>query len=169
MAVLHLAATAPVNPTGATPVLTQAQLWEGLRRKVRHANEFVPPITSCTVEKEEGNVVHRRVVFNGTKEMTEVCMELAPHKVEFVLEDGSEVENIVASGPSGNPEDLYLTYSFKWKYPDLEEGSEVAKTTLEKQQQVCIGEQAEMIGDYIYMLTEVIDVWRRCAVDFDYS
>ncbi|KAK3191243.1 hypothetical protein K4F52_002833 [Lecanicillium sp. MT-2017a] len=139
MTILHFEATAPVNPPDASPVLTQAQLWAGLQRKVRHANEFVPPITSCTVEKEEGNVVHRRVVFNGTKEMTEVCTELAPHKVEFTLEDGSEVENIIGSGPSGKADELYLTYSFKWKLPGVEDGSDEAKEALAKQQQMSAG------------------------------
>lgn len=136
MTVLYFAATAPVNPAGAEPVLSPAQVWEGLRRKIRHADEFVPPITSCVVEKEEGNVVHRRVVFNGIKEMTEVCTELAPHKVEFVLEDGTEVENILAQGITGEDTDLHLTYSFKWQFPELQEGSAEAKEKLAGQQKV---------------------------------
>lgn len=136
MAILHLAATAPINPPGATPVLNKAQVWAGLQRKVRFAHEFVPPITSCIVEKEEGNVVTRRVVFEGVRELSETCTEYAPCRVDFRLEDGSEVANIVGDGPSGDEHDLHLTYAFKWVMPDIAEGSEEAKQTLAKQQEV---------------------------------
>ncbi|EGX95167.1 hypothetical protein CCM_03439 [Cordyceps militaris CM01] len=139
MTILHYAATAPVNPSGAAPVLTAAQVWEGLRRKIRHADQFVPLITSCVVEKEESNVVHRRVAFEGSKEMTEVCTELAPHKVEFRLEDGTEIENILAPGPSGGPSDLYLTYSFKWKFPKIEQGSQEEQDMRTQQQTMALG------------------------------
>lgn len=134
MVVLYYAATAPINPPSASPVLTSAQVWSGLRQKVRHADQFVPPITSCVVEKEADNVVHRRVVFNGTREMTETCTELPPHRVQFVLEDGTEVENILAPGPEG---ELYLTYAFKWKVDGVEEGTEEAGRVLGEQQKVC--------------------------------
>lgn len=162
MVVLHFAATAPVNPPDATPVLSQAQLWAGLKRKVRHADEFVPPITSCVVEKEEGNVVHRRVVFNGTKEVTETCTELAPHKVEFLMEDGTEVENIIGSGPSGKPEELYLTYSFKWKYPEMEEGSEEAQKELERQQKVRLCQERKK-GCMLTLVCRCLQVLLRLA------
>ncbi|KAM3484697.1 hypothetical protein MY8738_002016 [Beauveria namnaoensis] len=116
------AATAPVNPSG---------VWEGLRRKVCHADQFVPPITSCVVKKEENNVVHRRVVFEGGKEMTEVCTELARRRVDFRLRDGSEIENILAPGPSG---ELFPTYALKWKFADIEEGFEEEQDLREEQQ-----------------------------------
>lgn len=138
MAILYYAATAPINPAGVEPVLTPAQVWEGLRRKVRHADQFVPPITSCIVDKEEDNVVHRRVIFEGSKEMSEVCTELAPHRVDFRLEDGTEIENILAPGPSGDETDLYLTYSFKWKFPKIERGSTEERDMLAEQQKVSL-------------------------------
>ncbi|OAA55643.1 hypothetical protein ISF_07748 [Cordyceps fumosorosea ARSEF 2679] len=133
MVVLYYAATAPVNPAGSAPVLTAAQVWAGLRRKVRHADQFVPVITSCVVEREEGNVVHRRVTFEGRPAMTETCTELAPHRVQFRLEDGTEVDNILAPGPDG---DLHLTYAFKWKFPKIEEGGKEESDTLAAQQKV---------------------------------
>lgn len=136
MVVLYLAATAPINPPSETP-LTPAQVWAGLQHKVRHADQFVPPITSCIVTKEEGNVVNRTVVFGGERELTEVCTEFAPHRVDFKLEDGSEVTNIVGLGPSGKEDDLFLTYAFKWVLEGVEEGSKEAKEAFEKQQQVC--------------------------------
>ncbi|KAI0474067.1 hypothetical protein GGR56DRAFT_563381 [Xylariaceae sp. FL0804] len=82
MVTFNLAYTAPVNPDGAAPVLTQAQVWEGLKHKVRHAEQFVPVIEACEVlsestsssssssstaqQEEEGDsnvVVERRVRF----------------------------------------------------------------------------------------------------------
>lgn len=137
MVTLYFAATAPINPP-SEKALTQAQVWAGLQRKVRHANEFVPPITSCIVNKEEANVVHRTVVFEGVRELTEVCTEYAPHRVDFTLADGSEVTNIVGLGPSGNDDDLHLTYAFKWIVADAEEGSKEAKEALDRQQKVSL-------------------------------
>lgn len=136
MVVLHFAATAPINPAGASPVLNKDQVWAGLQRKVRFAHEFVPPITSCVVVKEDGNVVTRRVVFEGTRELSEVCTEYAPSRVDFRLENGSEVGNIVGQGPSGEEHDLFLTYVFKWNLPEIEEGSEEAAQALVGQQEV---------------------------------
>ena len=64
MVTLYLSHTAPINPSGITPVLTIRQIWAGLQRKVRFAQEFVPIIESCTVleEQPDGTVV-RDVVF----------------------------------------------------------------------------------------------------------
>ncbi|KAM3461992.1 hypothetical protein MY5147_001914 [Beauveria neobassiana] len=123
----------PRQPLWPSPVLTPAQVWEGLRRKVCHADQFGPgpPITSCVVKKEDNNVVHRRVVFEGGKEMTEVCMELARRRVDFRLQDGSEIENILPPGPSG---ELSPTYALKWKFADIEEGCEEEQNLREEQQ-----------------------------------
>lgn len=64
MPVAYLSHTSPINPPSASPVLTVPQIWAGLQRKVRFAQEFVPVIESCTVleEKEDGTVI-RDVVF----------------------------------------------------------------------------------------------------------
>jgi hypothetical protein len=71
MVKLHLAYTAPINPPSATPILTQTQVWAGLQRKIRFAQEFVPVISSCTVLQDKDGVVTREVVFKpgvGPKE-----------------------------------------------------------------------------------------------------
>lgn len=59
MPTVHLSYTSAINKPGASPVLTVPQIWAGLQRKVRFAQEFVPVIESCTVleEKEDGTVV----------------------------------------------------------------------------------------------------------------
>ncbi|KAJ2989863.1 hypothetical protein NUW58_g3251 [Xylaria curta] len=53
MVTFNIAYTAPINKTGATPILTQPQVWEGLKMKVRKAQDFVSAITECQVLSEE--------------------------------------------------------------------------------------------------------------------
>ncbi len=63
MVTIHVAYTAPINPAGASPVLTRAQVFAGMQRKVRRAQDFVDIIESCEVVAKDGNVVTRRVQF----------------------------------------------------------------------------------------------------------
>lgn len=60
---IHIAYTAPINPAGASPVLSKTQIYAGLERKVHYAQEFVPVIESCKVVEEKDGVVVRDVVF----------------------------------------------------------------------------------------------------------
>jgi hypothetical protein len=61
----HISYTTLINPPTANPTLTRPQVWTGLQRKIRHAEEFVPVITSCKVllDAEDG-VVTRQVKFD---------------------------------------------------------------------------------------------------------
>jgi len=61
MVTFYLAYTAPINPPNTTPVLTVPQVWQGLQRKIRFAQEFVSAITSCTVLEDKDGVVTRAV------------------------------------------------------------------------------------------------------------
>jgi len=96
MVAINLAYTAPVNRPSQTPVLTVPQLWAALQHKVRHAEQFVPVITSTRIVEErvdEGKgepVVTREVVFrkeaapsiaDGEGRVSEVCWEFAPCRV----------------------------------------------------------------------------------------
>ncbi len=67
MVTVNIAYTQAINPAGATPVLTKPQLWKGLQRKVRRAQDFVPVITGSKVLEEHDNVVVREAYF-GKKE-----------------------------------------------------------------------------------------------------
>ncbi|KAI2614898.1 DUF1857-domain-containing protein [Hypoxylon sp. NC1633] len=138
---LNLAYTAPINPAGAEPSLTLSQVWAGLERKVRRAQDFVPIIEECNVLSEEtaqdtGNLkVVREVRFvagsvhakNGP--VRETCVHFAPRRVDFQRLDGSTIANIVSRGPDG---ELLMTYSFELRFPGVEEGSEEAKALEEK-------------------------------------
>ncbi|KAI8934007.1 hypothetical protein NX059_008776 [Plenodomus lindquistii] len=139
MVILYLSHTSPINPPSATPILTQAQIWAGLQRKIRFAQEFVPVIESCTVLSEEdegdqGTVVTREVKFKegaGPKESArEVVRGFWPSWVDFEQEDGSHIRNIISSGSSGEEHDLYMTYSFEFRFPKIERGSPEAEKEL---------------------------------------
>lgn len=124
----HLAWTSPINPTGATPILTRAQIWKGLERKVRHAEEFVGGAISSTevieeTEDEHGHdMVIRDVMFRvEEKKAREYCVFYPYMKVEFMQRDGTKVINTVSDGADGQ---LYMTYQFEWLYPD---GADEAK------------------------------------------
>jgi hypothetical protein len=75
MVKVYAARTLPVNPPDAPFVLTKAQLWKCLQRKVRHATEFVPVMRNCTVTKDEGDFVVRNCLleqYDGKmRDMTE--------------------------------------------------------------------------------------------------
>jgi len=88
MFVNHLAYTASINDGKPEPRLTIPQVWAGLQRKIRAAQEFVPAITSTEVieEKTDGKkgtpIVVREVVFKeGNRKVREECYEYAPIKV----------------------------------------------------------------------------------------
>ncbi|KAF2086099.1 DUF1857-domain-containing protein [Saccharata proteae CBS 121410] len=134
MVTLNLAFTAPVNPPGASPVLTTAQLWAGLQRKIRFAHEFVPVIGACDVlsEEEGGRVVTREVAFKQSpeKRVREVCRSYEPARVDFNQTNGSTISNIISDG-AGGPADLYMTYCFEWQHPDVAADSDEARKLLE--------------------------------------
>lgn len=140
MVTLNYSYTAPVNRPGQ-PVLTIEQLWKGLQRKVKHAEEFVPVIISCNVLSEDAGAsdlepysVTRIVNFDKAKtaeaadSVREVCKHYPPIRVDFLRDDGSKVENVVSQGPSGEPDDLFMTYIFESRYPNLKEGEEADAT-----------------------------------------
>lgn len=136
MVAINIAYTFPINPnpSDSQPTLSQRQVWAGLKRKVRRAQEFVPVIVACEVLQEdevEGKErVFRKVQFAAppgsqpSAPIKETCVHYPPSRVDFEQENGSTISNIVSTGPAG---ELLMTYSFEWKHPDVEEGS--AKAT----------------------------------------
>ncbi|KAI1647614.1 DUF1857-domain-containing protein [Daldinia loculata] len=144
MVTFNLAYTAPINPSGASPALTISQIWAGLERKVRRAQDFVPIIEECNVLSEEtsqetGNLtVVREVRFaagqepdsgSGGRLVKEICTHYPPCRVDFEQPDGSNISNIVSEGPDG---ELLMTYAFEWRYPGVKQGSEEAKKLEER-------------------------------------
>ena len=127
----HLAHTTPINPPSASPTLTHAQVWSGLQRKIRFAQEFVPIIESCTVLSDKDGVVDRVVKFKEGMapkgEARETVRGNGNSWVDFVQEDGTTVRNIISESGEGGDANLYMTYVFEFDFPHLEDGSEGAK------------------------------------------
>ena len=83
---IHTAYTEQINPEGASPVLTRDQIWKGLQRKIRRAQDFVPVIDDCKVIEEKDNEVIREahfISFNNQPEkwVRESCKSYYPTKV----------------------------------------------------------------------------------------
>ena len=90
MVTINIAYTQAINPAGATPVLTRPQIWNGLQRKVRRAQDFVPVISGSKILEEHDNVVIREAYFNKEGEVVpgqegktikETCKLFEPTKV----------------------------------------------------------------------------------------
>jgi len=104
MFINHLAYTASINDGKPEPRLTIPQVWAGLQRKIRAAQEFVPAIISTEVveektdEKKGTPIVVREVVFKeGNRKVREECYEYAPIKVGQQNELGLFIEPVVWS------------------------------------------------------------------------
>lgn len=125
MTTIHLAHTAPVNPPGTTgPILTEEQVFKAFQHKIRRPSEFVAAIDKAEILSEdlESGIIKRRVTFKRgavggqPTEVVEVCREMPPHRVDFELENGSQVWNIIGGDA---PDNLFVTYAFAWKHPEL--------------------------------------------------
>ena len=136
----NIAYTAPINPSGASPILTRAQVWSGLELKITAAQVFVPAILSTDViskEKIEGTelpVTNREVVFkDSNRRVQERCIAAKPMKVEFHQGDGSKVMNVISQG-AGDESDMYMTYTFEWLHPEIEGNKDQLAAVYKKEQ-----------------------------------
>lgn len=138
----NIAFTAPINPSGALPVLTRDQVWAGLLIKIQSAETFVPAaILSTTTLSEStdpttGNsVTERDVVFReGQRKVRETVTAFAPSRVVFQQTDGSTIQNVVSEGAEG---ELYMTYAFELRHPGASE--EELAAFLEKERKLSKG------------------------------
>jgi hypothetical protein len=118
----NIAFTAPINPSGVTPVLNRSQIWSGLQMKIRSAETFVPGgiqstiVVSENVDPTSGNpVTVREIVFvEGQREVREVVTAYEDSRVVFVQPDGSTVQNVISEDEKGG---LHMTYVFEWRHP----------------------------------------------------
>lgn len=65
MVFICVSTTAPVNPPGAAPHLSHADLWKALVSKARHPEEFVSAIESSRIVEESDTGLKRAVQFKG--------------------------------------------------------------------------------------------------------
>lgn len=89
MVLITASTTSPVNPPGATPVLTHDDLWTALVAKARHPEEFVAVIEKSRIIHEDANGLTRGVKFKGDMgnggEMEEVIKYVGNMKVFLPL------------------------------------------------------------------------------------
>ena len=132
----HVAYTAPINPPTAEPKLSESQIWALLRRKIRRAEDFVggailnTEVISESKDTQGRPVTTRMVTFRqGNRRVEEVVTTFYPVKVEFQQPEGSHIANIVSRGPD---DELFLTYTFEWVHPDLDDGALAEKRVVEE-------------------------------------
>ncbi|KAJ7207235.1 DUF1857-domain-containing protein [Mycena pura] len=105
-----IAITRRVNPPGAEPAITEAQLWKALEFKARNPRAFVPMITSCKVTRDDGDELVREVTFEHSPDVVVEKVYAYPATiVYFEMDTGKRVTNVVSYGESG---ELLLTYAF---------------------------------------------------------
>jgi len=137
MVVINTAYTEAINPSGASPVLKQDQIWRGLQRKIRKAQDFVPPISGTDVLEEKENEVTRVAHFKQMGDRPphsekEVCKSYYPSRVDFWQESGALISNTVSDGPGLTDEEKNMTYAFEWRHPEVEEGSDEHKNLVQQ-------------------------------------
>lgn len=127
----NTAFTAALNPPGANPILTLPQIWTALEQKVRYAERFVggaissTDVLSVTTNSHGQRVTTREIIFKeDNRRIKEVCTEFPNMKVEFAQPNGGLVCNVVSEGAEG---ELYMTYTFQYLYPGIEEAEAEAK------------------------------------------
>lgn len=109
----------PVNPAGAEPTLTQAQVWRGLELKAENAVPFVEGMTQCDVDAHDGRVITRTITFRGTRHPERITL-FAPVKVQFERLDGTGwIDNVISESEDG----LLLTFTFGVTFPGIAEGT----------------------------------------------
>ena len=91
----------------------------------------MPVIESCEVLKDDSGVVERLVKFKkgmGPKdEAREVVRGWEDYWVDFEQDDGTHIRNVISDGPSGNDDDLHMTYMFEFRLPNVEANSQDAE------------------------------------------
>ena len=114
--------TVPVNPPGARPALSRAQLWRGLVLKAEDPVLFVPGMESSAVlERFDGGLV-REATYGGQRLVERVTYD-EPREVLFQQVETDApgfVSNVVSDGDDG----LALTFAFGLRFPGVAEGSD---------------------------------------------
>ncbi|KAI1367016.1 hypothetical protein F5Y08DRAFT_337087 [Xylaria arbuscula] len=134
MVTFNLSYTIPVNGPGLEPKLSQTQVWNCMKHKVRNASDFIAGITKTEILSEANTpdgatVIVRKVNFapgfhpSGAMDAVESCKLYEPCRIDFVAADGSTITSVVSLGPTAKPEDLHFTYIFEWRHENIEDVS----------------------------------------------
>ncbi|KAJ7723481.1 DUF1857-domain-containing protein [Mycena maculata] len=109
-----IAATRPVNPPDAQPVLTEKHLWRGLEYRARNPALFLPNVPASKMITDGGNkIVQELTVKNEDQTETEVLTETIqayPSTIMYhEVSNGLRIVTVVSRGAAG---ELLLTFSF---------------------------------------------------------
>lgn len=145
-----LSHSVPINPPGASPVLTREQVWRGLEMKAENAMPFVNGMTKCEVVERVGNTLLRDITFAGSDHREKITF-YAPVQVHFQrVGDKGFIENTISDSDDGPR----LTFTFALTFPGTAEGSE-------EERQAGQG----MRGAYIGAVAATLDRVRQMARD----
>ncbi|KWU40968.1 DUF1857-domain-containing protein [Rhodotorula sp. JG-1b] len=151
------ASTRLINPPGVEPILTVEQVWKGLQKKAREPQRFVPAISECRIDNDQGNQMTRIVRFGeGTPEMREEISAFEDCIVYFEASSASEppstssdpdrirITNTISHGPA---DELFLTFTFAPRMPHLSD--EQAASMSRQQINAIVGQGVQQTVDVI--------------------
>lgn len=115
-------ASIDVNPPGAAPVLTHAQVWRGLTIKAEAAMPFVPGMSHCEVLKRFDDGLLREVVIRGER-MKERITFTPPNEVYFERVESPDNAGWITNLVSESAHGLLLTFTFSVRFPGVEPGT----------------------------------------------
>jgi len=140
----------PVNEPGE-PVLSRANVWDGLVLKANNALPFVPSMTYCEVTgRISDTTFDRDIDFRGARFTERITME-EPHRVTFTRIAGP-VLGTIANEVEGPDDALRLRFSFALVVEGVEGGSAAEQEYADS-----------MTGDYLKAVAATLEAMRRIA------
>jgi acetylaranotin biosynthesis cluster protein L len=118
-----LSVSVDVNPPGATPRLTQEQVWRGLVMKAENAVLFVPRMQACTVLERWSDGLLREVVNDGHRFREKITFA-PPVEVLFERVDSEDNAGWITNVISESDHGLLLTFTFAVNLPGAAPGTE---------------------------------------------
>jgi hypothetical protein len=148
--VIYVTHSLPVNH-GDNPVLTRADVWDGLVLKANNALPFVPSMTQCVVTARYSDTVFDRDIVLRDQPHTERITLQEPQRVVFTRIAGP-VLGTIANEIEGDDDDLRLRFSFALVVTGVEPGSS-------EEQEYADG----MTADYLKAVASTLDAMRKVA------
>ncbi|KAF4335430.1 hypothetical protein FBEOM_10718 [Fusarium beomiforme] len=135
----NIAFTQPVNPLDQTIVLTETELWYGIRRGGRHPHDFAPYVASCEVISGAKNEFRRKLTLAdgavhtaaGEDLIQDVIVAPPLHVEAKTITTGAKSTFLLSHGTAEKQEDgrpeLFLTALYELKLNNVEPGTQAAK------------------------------------------
>lgn len=114
--------TVPVNPAGATTVLSKSQVWQGLVMKAENALPFVPAMESCEIVERYSDGFLREIVLRGDR-MRERITFTPEVQVHFQRVSDATFPGWITNLLSESEQGLMLTFTFAIEFPGAAPGS----------------------------------------------